>query len=183
MVTEQVDGTTAEQQSAENRRVQGELVAGRQGSENPRSKRPRLGLKMTQAGQGRRIAREAGRCHPRVVSTFDVTTSPAAAHKVICSFGFAVGCSAGMYVVSRGQCKLDGSTTPPDQAREADQSTDGPGPTASPKGPHVSPATMHSALTGERELQQRNYLFLTLQAIPGELLPSKLPEGDTLQSC
>ena len=148
-----------------------------------RSKRPRLGLKMTQAGQGRRIAREAGRCHPRVVSTFDVTTSPAAAHKVICSFGFAVGCSAGMYVVSRGQCKLDGSTTPPDQAREADQSTDGPGPTASPKGPHVSPATMHSALTGERELQQRNYLFLTLQAIPGELLPSKLPEGDTLQSC
>ena len=65
MVTEQVDGTTAEQQSAENRRVQGEPVAGRQGSENPRSKRPRLGLKQ---GKGRRIAREAGRCHPRVES-------------------------------------------------------------------------------------------------------------------
>ena len=67
VVTEGVNGATAatgcsverqrqaepaEQQSTEHRRVESELLAGRQGSEDPRSKRPRLGLEQ---GEGRRV--------------------------------------------------------------------------------------------------------------------------------
>ncbi|OLQ01775.1 hypothetical protein AK812_SmicGene15482 [Symbiodinium microadriaticum] len=51
-VERQGQAKPAEQQSAENRRVQGELVGRRQGGEDPRGEQSTLGLKQ---GQGRRV--------------------------------------------------------------------------------------------------------------------------------
>ena len=51
-VERQGQGKPAEQQSTENRRVQGELVAGRQGGEDPRGERSTLRLKQ---GEGRSV--------------------------------------------------------------------------------------------------------------------------------